>query len=1309
MEENVLNGRTLMKRILIFLAVTATVAVLLLTGAVALVARSNTVHQALINQINKAIPGKFSIGRIALSPLAIKVEINDFALADSTGKELAGIQHLYIDISSIALLRKKVLVRRASIEYPRVVIDIDSTGSISLLKGLTDSNKPDSESKAASADSFSLPMAIDIQNLNIIDADILFASGHQSISVGAHGLSIKANGQSGTFSANLKISFDSLSLGLKDGSISLYDLFLMAQMREMNLDTVLVSGRTAGSSFSVKGSARTPFKDPLINLALNANIALPEISTFIGNDFVLDGATAIDAEFSGRLGNPDKARLVVLSSGVSIAGYKIDSLYCATNLKDRIVHISPLSIEAGEGSMAVNGSVDARRLFPDGFTGAQASLQELAYQLEVNAERFLLDSLLPGISGASDISLMINGKGIDPDSITADVAINAGVQSFSLDSLKQPLNATVACSATVKDGEAQVSLLNAVLGETELSLSGAYHISSGAVKGILDAKVPSIASLLDCVSPVDSLEGRVLLSASVDGDIRHPQALLHIKADSLFYKAMPAGKVGLTAQLDSSGMATVNNLDVALGKSRILIKGNARVLDNGAPVDVEKITFDCSFVTPGVFVEDFIDSVAARIEIEAAIGGTVSDLHGHIGLGAEDIAVAGQIIERVSLEADLEKQRVLIEPLEVSLFPGAALSVTGWASIKDSFDLRLSTSDIELASIPHLSKTMDSLYGTASVSIHAQGTYPKPEAKGKISVTQIMSGKNPIDDVDLMFGFKNQRLEIKGAAVASIDGFYDLSNKVFSLNADLDSLQLRPFLAMTGQELDGILNAALHLSGTTDNLEATNGDMTIKNLSINYNKEQVVETRDFHMELENKKYSIPDFSIFLAGEGKINGHASGNIDGSHDAKLKGIVPLTVVQYFAPDMDEIEGRLTIDALFNGTIKEHTLKAELRPEGIAMAIPGLSQRLHSLNGLIVATKDGVRIESLSAGLGSGSIIAKGNLELDELSPSDMVADLVLDAVPVSLPGMLDMSLNANLRIAGTPDTTIASGSIVLLEGLYYQDININPLASMGQRRQRKEALPPPEITLPYVRNMHFSVDFSGRSPFCVDNNIAQLFIQPDLQLSGTLASPALNGRAAVEQGTINYLKRTFTVDKGVVDFVNPYAIEPEIDIRGTVPVQERTIQLKLSGNIDDLQFSLSSNDPSLEDQDIILLLVLGKTSTELQSGVMGGQSTEQMLASLVASTFGDDIKKATGLDVIEVETGDSDNAGSDRIAVTVGKDITRRLRTKYTVESEASIIVQRATAEYRILQDLLLSGYQDTRGVNGGELRFIWERR
>ena len=151
----------------------------------------------------------------------------------------------------------------------------------------------------------------------------------------------------------------------------------------------------------------------------------------------------------------------------------------------------------------------------------------------------------------------------------------------------------------------------------------------------------------------------------------------------------------------------------------------------------------------------------------------------------------------------------------------------------------------------------------------------QPGAEGKIAVKKIKYGMYPIDDIDLQFGFENQRLGIKGTAIAMLDGFYDLSNKGFSLKADLDSIQLRPFLAMTGQQLDGVLKTAIHLSGTTDSLEATTGEMNIKSLVINYNKEKIVETHDLRMELVNKQYSVPDFSILLAGEGKINGHASG--------------------------------------------------------------------------------------------------------------------------------------------------------------------------------------------------------------------------------------------------------------------------------------------------------------------------------------------------------------------------------------------------------------------------------------------------
>jgi translocation and assembly module TamB len=120
----------------------------------------------------------------------------------------------------------------------------------------------------------------------------------------------------------------------------------------------------------------------------------------------------------------------------------------------------------------------------------------------------------------------------------------------------------------------------------------------------------------------------------------------------------------------------------------------------------------------------------------------------------------------------------------------------------------------------------------------------------------------------------------------------------------------------------------------------------------------------------------------------------------------------------------------------------------------------------------------------------------------------------------------------------------------------------------------------------------------------------------------------------------------------------------------------------------------------------LILLGRTSGELAGGQGGGgQSTRQMLAALVATAWGEDVKKTAGVDILEVETGTDDaDKSADTIQVTVGKRLSRRLTVKYEVESGSEELVQRAVSEYKFVDHLLASGFQDSLGGYGGELLF-----
>jgi translocation and assembly module TamB len=101
---------------------------------------------------------------------------------------------------------------------------------------------------------------------------------------------------------------------------------------------------------------------------------------------------------------------------------------------------------------------------------------------------------------------------------------------------------------------------------------------------------------------------------------------------------------------------------------------------------------------------------------------------------------------------------------------------------------------------------------------------------------------------------------------------------------------------------------------------------------------------------------------------------------------------------------------------------------------------------------------------------------------------------------------------------------------------------------------------------------------------------------------------------------------------------------------------------------------------------------------------------MLAGLIASTYGDEIKQTTGLDIFEVETSaEKSEAASDRVKVTLGKELSKRMTVKYAAESKEGELIQSAIAEYKLLEHFLARGFQDTRGIYGGDLQFRLEFR
>jgi autotransporter translocation and assembly factor TamB len=332
--------------------------------------------------------------------------------------------------------------------------------------------------------------------------------------------------------------------------------------------------------------------------------------------------------------------------------------------------------------------------------------------------------------------------------------------------------------------------------------------------------------------------------------------------------------------------------------------------------------------------------------------------------------------------------------------------------------------------------------------------------------------------------------------------------------------------------------------------------------------------------------------------------------------------------------------------------------------------------------------------------------GTVPIDGMQPAGADLRIAAHALPLVWPDTMDAKIGADLTLKGDARQVVLQGQVVLLEGIYYKDFKLNLLSALTET-QRPEPLPAQWQAPEWMEKIRLDVVITHRYPLLVDNNVARLEVAPDLKLTGSIARPLLDGRAQVTEGEIIFRKKSFTVKRGVVDFVNPYRIEPILDIQAESRIREWLIGLSAQGTPEQLKVRLSS-DPPESDANILSLIVFGQTSSEFSSNGGGGTTTGQMLAALVASTWGEDIQKETGLDILEVETG-GDTQGEDRIELTVGKKLTSRLTLKYALESKNNQLVQRAISEYRLLEHMSASGFQDTAGNYGGELLFRIEFR
>ncbi|MBA2880155.1 autotransporter translocation and assembly factor TamB [Desulfosalsimonas propionicica] len=1308
----------MIRRLLKILTITAAAAAVLAAAAViaAQVFLGTDTAGAMIRKyVNAAIPGKVHWESQEVSVLTGSVRVRGIEILDPDARPVITAEEVFVDMGLTKLFSGLILVETATVRNPGIFAETGADQRLNIVSAFVspgDKAAPETPPEKTGARQWN----VRINELAAQDGTFRLQTREpdQPPDVFFENFTISAR------DADIAGQSGSLRFSIRDGRINTAGInapinrfVLEATLSEDLLDPLELELQSAKSQISVSGSVAGLFSEPVPKLQIQALADLSEIREILGLDPEFSGQIRLSAQAKGKIRNPD-VLLELDSDGCRLPGVDLGKIAVRAEMRDRQVDISRLETGIYQGLVSASGTLNLKKAFPRGLTTPPFEPGAMTADLAVTVSDLLL-SAIPGMNsfqGNVSGRIDLNSTAILPKNLIADMDAQLKAGGIAFNSHTTGPDVKISARGRMKKGVVHLRSMKAESADFSLEGSGAYDIFQNSLDFQTRAEI-SGPGRLAAQFGVDGVTGKsVTLAADISGHAARPAVDAEITAHGPGFMDAAVDRIEAKAEF-SQGRLELSRMQVESLSSRAEITGRIQLLDPETFLPEPDPALDLSVRTNQVQISGFFPQVSGLAQVSADISGSLKNPEGRITASARDIQTPVQDLHAIELQSEIQGRQINIAPLEIFVTPQQSLQARGRISMNRKYELQIGSDAIDLAALNLLSD-MD-IQGKAQISAQGAGTLDAPGMDARISLSDLTAEGRKIPDMEISAGLTDSKASFNISEPFALKGRYALSTRDFSAQAQFSGTRLAPFFRLAGMDgFSGAVTGSLRAEGNAADIENARADLNLSDIELIFHEKQILSAAGLTASLENRQITLPENRITLFQEGFLTIRGTGGLDRNMRITAQGVLPAKVATQLYPEFEAPEGQARLSAEISGSIGDPEIFAEINLQDAGFAISQTAQRVHSLNGRIRLTQNALTVSGLSGRINQGEFSVNATAELDNYAPIRTNVDIRARALPVEVPGTLDLKLNADLNFSGTPDQAALTGDVVLLEGIYYKDFNLSLLHAAGELGKRRRQSPVrsrmPDMDAAFVKNLSFDISLGHRNPFMVDNNVALLTVRPQLSLGGSLKNPVLTGRAEVTQGTVSYRNTEFDVQKGVIDFVDPYRIEPEVDIRAEAEVRQWIIVLTITGTPENLDFALSSTPPE-EDEDIISLLATGRTTREIGSGSGGAASPDQMLARLVTGPLENRLRRGTGLDIVEVEyrRNATEAEESEQMQVTLGKELSRRLTVKYGVERKSGELVQQSTGIYKLLENLSVNAFQDTEGDFGGEMRYRLEFR
>jgi outer membrane protein insertion porin family len=678
--------------------------------------------------------------------------------------------------------------------------------------------------------------------------------------------------------------------------------------------------------------------------------------------------------------------------------------------------------------------------------------------------------------------------------------------------------------------------------------------------------------------------------------------------------------------------------------------------------------------------------------------------------------IFGEPVDVATANISFEQGRMRATNLSVTSPAGQITGEAEFDLATERFSYTIQTSTIDLSRLKILDALRGLLGGRVTITSTGAGTMDQPELvlEATLDDATVRGLALPPGTVPkFYFAIRNGQLIVRGSIgdILSIEGNGTVGTELAvtgNVRITINDIARLATLSPTTATLPASGNAVIDLTlgGRLSPMEALQIDGTVPTMNLRVSEHEFKPVEPLRFSLRDGRVNFDSFRLqrdgsgfTVAGFAEITGAKRLGVD------VDGAIEAALLQLFLPDM-RAEGHVNLDVDVRGTLAAPAVTGTAELQHAEVRFEGFPQLIDDINGTLRFGGEGVEIDSIRATVGGGTVVAGGSILLDGLRPRRASVSLRGTGVALRYFEGVTIEGNFDLQVSGDADGAVVAGNVDVTRAHYFKDFDLqqsilNIILTRGGIT--------PAVAASWQDRVNLSIHLSATEDdvLAVRNNIADVTGTAELDLTGTLANPVILGTIDLnEGGTVTFQNIEYRVERGTINFSNPYRIDPYFDVTlegrvsgGISEVESGPIDLtvNLTGTLDRMTPTITSDPPA---SDITLFSLLGFGALTRQNGVAEGTSAtlvgQSLLLSSLTSAIGSRILPFADSFAFDPGLLDTGTGGDPKVTFEKRVSNNIRLLVVYNMTSHES----REVVQWTINRDWTL---QVTRDETSNEFR------